>query len=84
MSVDNESCEAQSGWLVVGVYNSAGTMIGVKDETLTDVMAVVNSKISTISLGTNSADDVAVVRAMLWDNTSDFMPYHDVVEIGLF
>ena len=84
MKVDNESNTAQNGWLVVGVYDKEGAMIGVESETLNDVMSVVDSKITTVGLGNASADDAAVVKAMLWDNTSDFMPYHDAVEIRLF
>ena len=59
-------------------------MIGVKNASLTDVMADLEPQITNISLGANSADDVASVRAMLWDNTSGFVPYHDAVEIELF
>ncbi len=81
LSVANESETALDGWLVVGIYNADGAMIGVKDEAFTNVASVVDSAIGTVSLGTNSADDIAVVKAMLWDSSSTFKPYHDAVEV---
>ena len=81
LAVDNESDAPLDGWLVVGVYNESGNMIGVRNEILTDVAAEVDSEICTVSLGVNSVDDVALVKAMLWDGASTLKPYHDAVEI---
>lgn len=83
LSVTNESLLPTSGWLVVGVYNADGVMIGIKGETFTYVVSGADSEISTVSLGTNSADDIAVVKAMLWDSSSTLEPYHDCVEVTL-
>lgn len=81
LSVDNESDVPLDGWLVVGVYDEVGNMIGVRNEILNDVAAEIDSEICTVSLGVNSVDDVALVKAMLWDGASTLKPYHDAVEI---
>ena len=83
MRIANQCETALDGWLVVGVYNSAGEMIGVKNELLTNVRSTVEPQFVSVGLGDNSVDDVETVKVMLWDSASDFKPYHDAVEVML-